>query len=240
VLIVDDDPAIRHYCRKALELKGCQCVEAGDGESALELARGTEFDLVVLDLNMPGIDGFEVCRRLRLGRPAPGPQILIVSGSGDQNQLAEVLTKGADDYIPKPFEIKQLVHKAEHALRRRAGHEQAGRLVRELVLTNRQLENSLAARTQDVRLAQDALLFAMAKMADSRDGETPGHLRRLQRYTQCLALAAAEDPTWGEIVRPSFLLLLERCVPLHDIGKIGLPDSRYCSSQAPSSHTSAR
>jgi putative two-component system response regulator len=106
----------------------------------------------------------------------------------------------------------------------KAAQDRAELLARELVLTNRQLENSLAARTRDVRLAQDALLFGMAKMAESRDGEGAGHLRRLQRYTRRLAEGVKADSTWSRIVDATFLNQLERCVPLHDIGKIGLPD----------------
>ena len=65
----------------------------------------------------------------------------------------------------------------------------------------------------------------MAKMAESRDGETSGHLRRLQRYTRCLAEQVATEGSWAGIVNAAFLEQLERCVPLHDIGKMGLPES---------------
>jgi putative two-component system response regulator len=75
-----------------------------------------------------------------------------------------------------------------------------------------------------VRQAQNALLFAMAKMAESRDGETPGHLRRLQGYARALAQSAQDLPGWSGMVDERFLAHLDRCIPLHDIGKIGLPD----------------
>jgi len=89
---------------------------------------------------------------------------------------------------------------------------------------NRHLELSLEASKADVRQAHDALLFTMAKMAESRDGETPGHLRRLQRYSRILAEQASRERPWVGLVDARFLQRLERCVPLHDIGKIGLPD----------------
>ncbi len=97
-------------------------------------------------------------------------------------------------------------------------------LAEQLRESNRQLQQSLDARGADVRQAHDALLFAMARMAESRDGETPGHLRRLQCYTRALAVAAAAMPPWDGLVDDRFLAELERCVPLHDIGKLGLPD----------------
>src|SRR5262249_4418359 len=110
-------------------------------------------------------------------------------------------------------------------LKLKEAQDRAGSLACQLHLANSQLEKSLVARSGDVRQAQDALLFAMVKMAESRDGETPGHLRRLQRYARCLAEHAADLPGWrGQINRP-FLEQLEPCVPFHDIGKIGLPES---------------
>jgi putative two-component system response regulator len=93
------------------------------------------------------------------------------------------------------------------------------------MLTNQQLQQSLQSRGEDVRRAHDALLFTMAKMAESRDGETPGHLRRLQLYMRVLAQQVARRPPWVGVVDERFLEQLERCVPLHDIGKIGLPDN---------------
>jgi response regulator RpfG family c-di-GMP phosphodiesterase/tRNA A-37 threonylcarbamoyl transferase component Bud32 len=94
----------------------------------------------------------------------------------------------------------------------------------EMRQTNHLLQQSLESQAADVRRAHDALLFAMAKMAESRHGETPGHLRRLQCYTRVLARQVALDPWWSGLVDDRFIAQLERCVPLHDIGKLGLPD----------------
>jgi putative two-component system response regulator len=97
-------------------------------------------------------------------------------------------------------------------------------LAEQLSLTNQQLQQSLEARAADVRQAHNAILFTMAKMAESRDGETPGHLARMQRYAEVLARQAARLPTWSGLVDTRFLEQLGQCVPLHDVGKIGLPD----------------
>lgn len=223
-LLVDDEASCRQLGRSVLEKLGLECAEAGDGVTALDLARQRAFDLVLLDLMLPDMDGYDVCRRLRARPRQPHMKIIVVSGRGDQNQLAEALTVGADDYIPKPFALRQLEAKVQHALRLQEAQERADLLSRQLLLTNRQLESSLAARSSDVQAAQDALLFAMAKMAESRDGETAGHLQRLQRYCRRLAEEAVWDTEWAKVVDATFLEHLERCVPLHDIGKIALPD----------------
>ena len=223
VLIVDDDERARRLCRCTLEPAGYFCAEAPDGEAALDVLRREAFELLLVDLTLPGIDGYEVCRRLRERPPQAHLKIIIVSGCGDQDALAEALPRGADDYVPKPFAPRQLEAKVRHALRLKEAQDRVEQLTRHLLHTNRQLEQSLEARAADVRQAQDALLFGMARLAELRDGETPGHLRRLQRYARCLA-EYATGGTWAGLIDARFLEHLERCVPLHDIGKIALPD----------------
>jgi response regulator RpfG family c-di-GMP phosphodiesterase len=224
VLVVDDQESVRQLCRLTVEAAGCQCVEAADGETALDLLHQEPFDLVLLDLGLPGMDGYEVCRWLRERPPQPHLKIIIVSGRGNQDQLAESLPRGADDYVPKPFATRQLEAKVRHALQLKDAQDRLDALTHNLLRTNRQLEQSLTARAGDVRQAQDALLFGMARLAELRDGETAGHLRRMQRHARCLAEHAASMPPWNGLVDGRFLEQLERCVPLHDIGKIALPD----------------
>jgi response regulator RpfG family c-di-GMP phosphodiesterase len=224
VLIVDDDEAARRLCRCTLEPVGYVCAEAPDGEAALDLAHGDAFDLLLLDLTLPGLDGYEVCRRLRERPPQPHVKVIIVSGRGDQDQLAEALSRGADDYVLKPFATRQLEAKVRHALQLKDAQDRVDQLTRHLSATNRQLELSLEARAADVRQAQDALLSGMARLAELRDGETAGHLKRMQRYARCLAERAAATAPWSGLVDARFVEHLERCVPLHDIGKIALPD----------------
>jgi response regulator RpfG family c-di-GMP phosphodiesterase/serine/threonine protein kinase len=223
VLIVDDQAPIRKLLRVCIEPCSCACVEASDGGAALAAAAAEVFDLVLLDLNLPDVDGYEICRLLRQRAPNPYLKIIVISGRcGDD--LADSLPRGADDFLAKPFQSKQVAAKVRQALQLQESQEKAGRTAESLLHSNRELQRSLEARAQDVRQAHDALLFAMAKMAESRDGETHGHLRRLQGYTRALATAAAQLPPWLGLVDERFLEQLARCVPLHDIGKIGLPE----------------
>jgi response regulator RpfG family c-di-GMP phosphodiesterase len=224
VLMVDDEPNVRQLARTTLESLGLACTDAADATTALGLLEHTPYDLVLLDLNLPDMDGYELCQRLRQPPVRSNLKIIVVSGRGDQNQLCEALPRGADDYIVKPFGVRQLQARVEHALRLKEAQDQTEVRARQLALSHRQLEHSLAARTSDVRQAEDALLFAMAKMAESKDGENSGHLRRLQRYTRCLAERVAEEPSWEGVINSAFLEQLERCMPLHDIGKIGVPE----------------
>jgi response regulator RpfG family c-di-GMP phosphodiesterase/tRNA A-37 threonylcarbamoyl transferase component Bud32 len=223
VLIVDPDPSRRAECRSSLGALGCVFGEEADAEKVAAVVGEGSYDLVLLGLDSPGTDGVEVCRRLREQPPRPHLKIIALSGARS-SAMTEVLLAGADDHILQPFEPRHLAARVLHTLRLKEAQARADVMAHHLLLANRQLEHSLEARTEDVRRAQNALLFAMARMAASREGENVGHLRRLQRYTRCLADAAARDPAWSEILTPAFLEELERCVPLHDIGKIGLPD----------------
>jgi response regulator RpfG family c-di-GMP phosphodiesterase len=222
-LIVDDQAPVRMFHRRLLEQMGCECVEADDGPAALKAAE-EPFDLVLLDVRMPGMDGFEVCRRMRERAPQSHVKIIVVSGNGDTDELAQALPRGADDYIAKPFSVAQMIAKVEHVLKLKAAQEREDWLAEQLRKANDQLRMSLEARAADVRQAQDALLFTMSKMAEAGDGETAGHLRRMRRYTRVLAEQAAKKSPWSGLVDARFLEHLDRCVPLHDIGKIGLPD----------------
>jgi DNA-binding response OmpR family regulator len=115
VLIVDDDDGIRAALRMALEDQGYRVDEATDGETALERVRANAPDVVVLDLMLPGMDGFECCRRLRRSSDVP---VLIVSARGDSHDVVAGLEAGADDYIRKPFDMPELSARLR-ALRRR-------------------------------------------------------------------------------------------------------------------------
>jgi DNA-binding response OmpR family regulator len=115
VLIVEDDDRIRSSVRLALEDNGYRVVEAGDGEAALETLRHDVPDVVLLDLMLPGMDGYECCRRIRREHDIP---ILIVSARVDSHDVVAGLEAGADDYIRKPFDVPELTARLR-ALRRR-------------------------------------------------------------------------------------------------------------------------
>jgi response regulator RpfG family c-di-GMP phosphodiesterase/serine/threonine protein kinase len=225
LLIVDDEKSVHDLCRQSLEPAGYHCEMAETAGRGLEILRNRPCDVVLLDLKLPDKDGYDVCRTLRSYPYPPNLRVIVVSGVPDQTELSEALIHGADDYLAKPFHPRELLVKVQHAFQQKDALDQYDKLHRNLRSSNDQLEHSLVARAGDVRQAQNALLFAMAKMAETRDGETSGHLRRLQQYVHCLGSRAAEDLAWSSIANPTFLEELRRCVPLHDIGKIALPDN---------------
>jgi DNA-binding response OmpR family regulator len=118
VLIVDDDAGIRQVLRIYLERDGHRVTDAADGTAALALAADRRFDLVLLDIMLPGVDGFEVCRRLR--EIGDTPIILLTARSGDSDKVIG-LDLGADDYVIKPFSPRELMARVRAHLRRRRG-----------------------------------------------------------------------------------------------------------------------
>ena len=118
ILIVDDEPKIVKLTRDYLEKDGFQVISAGDGLTALELARRERPDLVILDILMPGLDGWEVCRALR--RDTDVPIIMLTARSEESDQIVG-LELGADDYITKPFSPRTLVARVRAILRRAQG-----------------------------------------------------------------------------------------------------------------------
>lgn len=121
VLIVDDERSIRVSLRTILSNIGFEIVEAARGEEALSLVRTAQFDAVLLDINMPGIGGVEVCRQLREGSARLPIVMLTVQGSEDRK--VEALDAGADDYITKPFQLRELIARLKAAVRRNKAFE---------------------------------------------------------------------------------------------------------------------
>jgi two-component system KDP operon response regulator KdpE len=127
VLIVDDEPSIRVSLRTILSGMGFDVVEAARGEEALSLVRTAQFDVVLLDINMPGIGGIEVCRLMRKNSPRLPIVMLTVQGSEDRK--VEALDAGADDYVTKPFQLRELVARLRVAVRRNAIDEEQNSLI---------------------------------------------------------------------------------------------------------------
>ncbi|WP_412734578.1 response regulator transcription factor [Krasilnikovia sp. MM14-A1259] len=119
VLVVDDDPTVSDVVRRYLEQAGCEVRLAADGADGLAAIAAEQPDLVVLDVMMPGIDGLEVCRRVR--RQLPGLPVVMLTALGEEADRILGLEVGADDYVTKPFSPRELVLRIRSVLRRTAG-----------------------------------------------------------------------------------------------------------------------
>ncbi|WP_442601140.1 response regulator transcription factor [Paenibacillus sp. KN14-4R] len=115
ILVVDDEERIRRLLRMYLEKEGYTIEEAEDGESALEMATQTDYDLIMLDVMMPGIDGIEVCSRLRQVKSTP---VIMLTAKGEETNRVQGFEVGADDYVVKPFSPREVIYRVKAILRR--------------------------------------------------------------------------------------------------------------------------
>src|SRR6267378_1641864 len=118
VLVVEDEPNIRELVCLHLGLESYDCVPCGDGETALKLARARHFDLVILDVMLPGLDGVTVCRAIRRDSENPDVPVLMLTARREESDKVVGLESGADDYLTKPFGVRELVARVRALLRR--------------------------------------------------------------------------------------------------------------------------
>lgn len=224
ILVIDDEPANRKLCAKVLTQDGIVCDEAADGLAGLQTAAAGNYDLVLLDIDLPRLQGGDVLRKLRQNPPAPHLKIIMLSGHATGDEMAGLMRAGADDYLSKPFSPVQLQERVRAALRLKAAQERSDQITQNLLTVNHELEQGLLARNSDLVQARNALVLGLAELVGLRDAETGGHLMRLQRYARLLAQETAHASAYAAQVDGHFVQMLECCAPLHDIGKVGIPD----------------
>jgi putative two-component system response regulator len=174
---------------------------------------------------MPGIDGFETCRRIKAGPLGKSLHVIIVSAKSSREDQLHAYDVGADDYVVKPIDRHELQSRVQLHFRLRDTVAQAETIQTELATRHADLRRMAAERTQEILATQDVAVFAMAKVTECRDNETGQHLVRMRAYSQTLAEQLRRDSPYAEMIDSRFLHDLYRSSPLHDIGKVGICDS---------------
>lgn len=224
ILIVDDQPEVRRICRYALQNEVVQVREVGHGHEALLMLANEPFDLVILDIDLPGMSGDRVLYELRAHPIVPNVKVIMFSGRANGDDLAVHLANGADDFLTKPFSLVQMRARVKAALRLKDAQDRADRLTERVRLANDALEMSNTAKSSELVHARAAIVLAMAKLVEHRSSETGPHLFRLRSYCRLLADAARRTPAFVNRIDETFVSLLVDAAPLHDIGKVGIPD----------------
>ena len=218
VLVVDDTPdnlslmggLLRdHYHVKV----------ANQGEKALKIAQGEQPpDLILLDIMMPGMDGYEVCRRLKANLHTRDIPVIFLTARADMEDERQGLALGAVDYITKPISPPILLARVATHLALKASAD----FLRD---KSAYLEREVALRTLEVQAIQDVTIMAMTSLAETRNNETGNHIRRTQLYVKALAEHLRDHPRFAHVLTDRMVDLLYKSAPLHDIGKIGIPDA---------------
>lgn len=198
---------------------------ATHGDEGIELARRRRFDLILLDVVMPGINGFDVCKQLKaeaLTRDVPIIFLTSLESTADEEYGLRV---GAEDFIHKPISPPVVMARIRNQLL-------LAKARRDLQRHNEQLESLVAARTAELALrnqqlmaSQMATITAFCALAEARDNETGNHLLRTQHYVRVLAERLATTTRYRDELDEETIRLLFKSAPLHDIGKVSVPDA---------------
>ncbi|MBT3273222.1 MAG: response regulator [Spirochaetales bacterium] len=216
ILIVDDEPAVRNLLARRLGMHGFACDTEPDGLRAIHRVKEAKYDLVILDVNMPYLDGTEMLPFLR--KAIPDVPVVMISGMDGLDVVRKTLREGAYDYLVKPLDFDEL----EVSIRRALQH---GHLSQTINQYQRDLENQVAERTRELGVAleqinktYDATILALGSALETRDIETQTHGIRVAHFSYLLASSLG-------IADQSTLTIIQRGAYLHDIGKIGVPDA---------------
>ncbi|TWT83668.1 Cyclic di-GMP phosphodiesterase response regulator RpfG [Planctomycetes bacterium CA13] len=194
ILVVDDDPIAAETLSHALSQFGYSSTIALNGMDALQYVRSGKYRIVISDVEMPEMNGIDLCREIRRRGSCGYTYVILLTGRSDTASVVKGLDAGADDYIAKPFSPSEM------QMRIRAGE-------RILMLESR-----------------DLMIFALAKLADSRDHDTGSHLDRIREYCRLLSLELATWPEYQNKIDGIYIQSIYETSPLHDIGKVGIPD----------------
>ncbi|MBF0392377.1 MAG: two-component system response regulator [Alphaproteobacteria bacterium] len=188
------------------------------GEEALRVAVGSPRpDLILLDIMMPGMDGYEVCRRLKADSATADIPIIFITGLSDSGEEAAGLALGAADYVTKPISPAIVSARVKIHLDLKKAHDQ-------LRNQNLMLEQKVAERTWELAVTQDATIISLATLAEERDPETGNHILRTQHYVKILADQLARNPRHAPFLDVQTIEAIFKSAPLHDIGKVAIPD----------------
>lgn len=225
ILVVDDEPANRLILEDLLaDHYAVQAV--ADGQQALEyLTTGPPVSLILLDVVMPVTDGFAACRRIKAEPGLQDIPVLFLTSLQSALDEAHGLSLGAADFIHKPFSPSVVLARVRN-------HLELARARRQLSDRNVELEQLVRKRTQDllhekqqVIAAQEATITSLCSLAEIRDNETGNHIRRTQNYVRKLAERLHLHSRFAAELNDEIIVLLFKSAPLHDIGKVAIPDA---------------
>ncbi|MFP6583970.1 MAG: response regulator, partial [Candidatus Hydrogenedentota bacterium] len=228
IMIVDDTPANLRLLDGMLGDEGYSVRPFPSGRFALKAALHDPPDLILLDINMPEMNGFEVCRELKSDPKTKDIPVIYISALDDVKDKIEAFETGGVDYITKPFQFDEVQARVETHLQLRYLQMELERHNNQLeILVDEKVKEVLNAK-EEISQAQLATIVAMSKIAESRDDDTGKHIERVQAFCRIISERMSTKPKCQEIINEEYIGNLVQASPLHDIGKVGIPDSILC------------
>jgi len=217
ILVVDDTPD-NLKIMSALLKDRYRIKIANSGEKALSIALSDPApDLILLDIMMPEMDGYDVCRRLKADRRTGDIPVIFLTAKAEVADEENGLKLGAVDYITKPISPPIVLARVETHLALKASSD----FLRDKAAY---LEAEVARRTREITAIQDVTILTLASLAETRDSDTGNHIRRTQHYVNELANKLKDHPRFKDHLDEARIAMLVKSAPLHDIGKVGIPD----------------
>ncbi|MBF0499761.1 MAG: response regulator [Candidatus Riflebacteria bacterium] len=211
ILVVDDVPENIEILGSILRTQFSIRV-ASNGTEALEIVeKFSDIELILLDVMMPDIDGFEVCRRLKEHYPTRKIPIIFVTAKNEVMDETSGFAAGGVDYITKPVSPPIVLARVNTHL--------------DLFNQQRLLEKMVSERTQELLKTRDITIYTLSSLAEIRDNETGDHIKRTQRYVRLLSSRLLEASHFRTSLNDETIDLLSKSAPLHDVGKIGIRDN---------------
>ncbi|SES96044.1 two-component system response regulator [Paenibacillus sp. NFR01] len=216
ILVVDDTPdnitLLSGLLKEQYKVK-----VATSGEKALQLASAAPPDLILLDIMMPGMDGYETCRRLKADEALVDIPVIFLTAREEVEEENKAFEAGAVDYIIKPISAPVLLSRVRtHVMLKRSKDLLADK--------NQSLEAEISRRIREISQIQEVSVMAMAALAEMRDPETGNHIQRTKLYVEELAVQLGKAGYYPGVLNAENINLIVLSAPLHDIGKVGIPD----------------
>jgi putative two-component system response regulator len=218
ILIVDDSITNLQVLSRALKEQGYEPCPIQSGRAALAAAHKRAPDLILLDINMPELDGYEVCAQLKSDPRTADIPVIFVSSLNEPFDKVRAFSSGGVDYLTKPVNLDEVHARVETHLKLR-------RLQLDLNRKNQHLQQLVAEQVREISDAQLATIIAITKLSECRDQDTGRHVVRVQHYCRKLARQVAREGAFGKLIDDAFLNNLYHASAMHDIGKVGIPDS---------------
>lgn len=218
ILIIDDSPENLALTSSML-YNDYRVKVANSGKRGLELAASSpKPDLILLDITMPVMDGYKVCCKLKSRAETKEIPVIFVTGLTEATDESKGLSIGAEDYITKPISNAILLARIKTHLQLKAAKD---------ILRNQNefLENEVEKRIHEIHIVQEVTINALASLAETRDNETGQHLKRTQNYVKAIARYIKDNGMLKEKLTEYDIEQIYKSSPLHDIGKVGIPDS---------------
>jgi len=218
ILVIEDSPVQAEMIRRALASAGYQAIVAPDGGVGLAKAKSEQPDLILLDIVMPVLNGYAVIDLLRSSDATKEIPVIFLTGMDAAKDEEKGLALGAVDYITKPINDAILLARVNTHLKLKSAGDW-------LKNQNTFLESEVDRRMKENELVQTITIRALARLAEIRDNETGNHIIRTSLYVKTLAKLLQRNPKFTLSLPDETIELLAKSAPLHDIGKVGVPDS---------------